>query len=120
MIQPSIDHAGNIGHHEAAPEKPEILQAVKDGYATVGVDLAAQDSLTGLGSLGTALELAKVKALELDLPQVASDIESWVKHHPWKAAFYTTSALGFFAPEILSIPALEVLGFGAAGVRVGM
>ena len=119
-MQPSIEHAGTIGNHEAAPEKPEILLAVNDGYATAAVDLAAYDSLTGLGSLGTALELAKAKALELDLDQVASEIESWVKHHPWKAAFYTASALGFFAPEILSIPALEVLGFAAAGVRAGM
>ena len=119
-MQPTIEHAGTIGNHEAVPEKPEILLAVNDGYATAAVDLAAHDSLTGLGSLGTALELARAKALELDLHQVASEIESWVKHHPWKAAFYTASALGFFAPEILSIPALEVLGFAAAGVRAGM
>lgn len=119
VLQPSIEHAETIGNHEVAPEKPEILLAGNDGYATVAVDLAAQDSLLGLGSLGTTLELAKAKALELDLHQVASDIEVWVKHHPWKAAFYTASALGFFAPEILSIPALEALGFGVVGVRAG-
>ncbi|KAL8771476.1 MAG: hypothetical protein Q9209_003146 [Squamulea sp. 1 TL-2023] len=70
-------------------------------------------------SLRKALELAKLKALELDLGQVASDIEVWIQHHPWKAAFYAASAIGFFAPEILSIPALEALGFSFAGVRAG-
>ncbi|KAI4247326.1 MAG: hypothetical protein L6R42_009674, partial [Xanthoria sp. 1 TBL-2021] len=79
----------------------------------------SQSSL-GDWSLGKALELAKAKALELDLPQVALDIETWVKAHPWKAAFYLASAIGFFAPEILSLPALEALGFGVAGVRAGM
>ena len=120
MVQSSIEHAGTIVNHDAAPEKPEILLAVEDGYAPVVADLAEHDSLTGLGSLGTALELARAKALELDLVEVASDIEVWVKHHPWMAAFYTASALGFFAPAILSIPALEALGFAAAGVRAGM
>ena len=70
-------------------------------------------------SLGEALELAKIKARELHLDQVAMDIERWVEQHPWQAAFYTASFLGFFAPEILSIPALEALGFGLAGVRAG-
>lgn len=77
-------------------------------------------SYSGGLSLGNALELAKVKAMKLDLKQVASDIEVWVEHHPWKAALYGASALGFFAPEIISIPALEALGFGLAGVRAGM
>lgn len=71
-------------------------------------------------SLGKALELAKSKAQELHLDQVAVDIERWVEEHPWQAAFYAASFVGFFAPEILSIPALEALGFGAAGVRAGM
>ena len=119
-MQPAIEHVGTIINHEAAPEKPEILQSVNDGYVTAAIDLAVQDSLVGLGSLGTALELAQAKALEIGLPQVASDIEAWVKQHPWKTAIYTASALGFFAPEILSIPALEALGFGVAGVRAGM
>ena len=119
VMQPSIEHAETIGNHEAAPENPEILLAVNDGYTAVAIDLAAQSSLVGLGSLGTTLELAKAKALDLDLHQVASDIEVWVKHHPWKAAFYTASTLGFFAPEILSIPALEALGFVAVGIRAG-
>ncbi|KAL8698057.1 MAG: hypothetical protein Q9201_006783 [Fulgogasparrea decipioides] len=57
--------------------------------------------------------------MELDLKHVASDIEMWVEHHPWKAAFYAASAIGFFAPEILSTPALEALGFELAGVRAG-
>ena len=120
VMQPGIEHADTTGNNELVPERPEILQAVNDGYVTVVTDLAAHDSLTGLGSLGTALELARAKALELDLPQVASDIEDWVKHHPWMAAFYTASALGYFAPGILSIPALEALGFGAVGIRAGM
>ena len=70
-------------------------------------------------SLGKALELAKAKAHELNLESVAIDIERLVEEHPWKAAFYTASFIGFFAPEILSIPALEALGFGAVGVRAG-
>ena len=88
--------------------------------------LTSQEPMKGLfntnfwgQSLGKALELAKVKARELQLEQVAIDIERWVEEHPWTAAFYTASALGFFAPEILSIPALEALGFGVAGVRAG-
>lgn len=70
-------------------------------------------------SLGKALELAKFKARELHLEQVAADIERWVEEHPWQAGFYAASFVGFFAPAILSIPALEALGFGVAGVRAG-
>lgn len=104
----------------AEPQNPQILLSVDDGYSTMSTNLAAHETLSALGSLGTVLELSKVKATELDLQQVATDIEMWVEHHPWKAAFYTASAIGFFTPEILSIPALEALGFGAVGVRAGM
>lgn len=97
----------------------EILLSVKDGLSTMPTDLVIHDTSLNHWSLGKALELAKVKAMELDLPQVALDIEIWVKAHPWKAAFYLASAIGFFAPEILSLPALEALGFGVAGVRAG-
>lgn len=104
----------------AEPQNPQILLSVDNGYSTMPANLAVHEALSVLGSLGTVLELAKIKAVELDLKQVATDIEIWVEHHPWKAAFYTASAIGFFAPEILSIPALEALGFGAVGVRAGM
>ena len=99
--------------------EPQILVSANEGIAVMPTNLYHQDALFGIGSLKTALDLARAKAEELNLPQVASDIEAWVKAHPYKAAFYSASALGFFAPEILSIPALEALGFGAIGVRAG-
>ncbi|KAL8812540.1 MAG: hypothetical protein Q9223_007266 [Gallowayella weberi] len=77
------------------------------------------DSFFTEASLRDMLELAKTKAEELNLEQVASDIGIWIQRHPWKAAFYAASAIMFFAPEILSIPALEALGFGFIGVRAG-
>lgn len=95
----------------ARPPYPEP-SPVPNGFAIHGT------SFFGM-SLGEALELAQSKAAKLDLTQVASDIGSWIKHHPWKAAFYAASALSFFAPEILSIPALEALGFSLGGVRAG-
>ena len=103
--------------HYSAPQ--EILLSVDKGPSTMPTSLTTQDISLGYQSLGKALELAKSKAQELHLDQVASDIETWVKAHPWKAAFYAASALSFFAPEILSLPALEALGFGFAGVRAG-
>ncbi|KAL8980165.1 MAG: hypothetical protein Q9205_004674 [Flavoplaca limonia] len=103
--------------HNLAPQ--EILISVDKGPSTIPTSLTTQDISLGYWSLGKALDLAKSKAQELHLDQVASDIETWVKAHPWKAAFYASSALGFFAPEILSLPALEALGFGFAGVRAG-
>lgn len=129
---------GDVEDYQAAPQGPQILVLEGNGYSTKSVDLAVHDDFFALSlamqpelveasfdlkiwgqSLGKALELAKIKAQELHLEQVAADIEQWVVKHPWKAGFYAASALGFFAPEILSIPALEALGFGAAGVRAG-
>ncbi|KAL8916680.1 MAG: hypothetical protein Q9208_008380 [Pyrenodesmia sp. 3 TL-2023] len=106
-----------VEDYNAAPQDPQILLSAGDTPSTVPVDLAIHESWFNEPSLGKALELAKVKATELDLKQVASDIGIWLEHHPWKAAFYAASAIGFFAPEILSLPALEALGFGLAGVR---
>ncbi|KAL9032282.1 MAG: hypothetical protein Q9180_006594 [Flavoplaca navasiana] len=97
----------------------EILLSVDKGLSTIPTSLTTQDISLGYRSLGKALDLAKSKAQELHLDQVVSDIETWVKAHPWKAAFYTASAISFFAPEILSLPALEALGFGFVGVRAG-
>ncbi|KAL8754589.1 MAG: hypothetical protein Q9184_005068 [Pyrenodesmia sp. 2 TL-2023] len=108
-----------VEDYNAAPQDPQILFSTDDAPSTIPVDLAIHEAWFNELSLGKALELAKVKATELNLEQVASDIGIWIEHHPWKAAFYTASALGFFAPEILSLPALEALGFGLAGVRAG-
>ncbi|KAL8908167.1 MAG: hypothetical protein Q9207_000990 [Kuettlingeria erythrocarpa] len=96
--------AEHVKDYNAAPQDPQI---------------PLHEAWFNERSLGKALELAKVKATELDLQHVASDIEIWLEHHPWEAAFFFASAIGFFAPEILSIPALEALGFGLAGVRAG-
>lgn len=112
--------AEHFKDYKAAPQDPQILLSTDDVPLTLPVDLAVHEAWFNEPSLGKALELAKVKATELDLKQVASDIGLWLEHHPWKAAFYAASAIGFFAPEILSIPALEALGFGLAGVRAGM
>ncbi|KAI4128081.1 MAG: hypothetical protein LQ341_006714, partial [Variospora aurantia] len=101
------------------PQGHQILLSVHNGLSTTPIELDVHDaSLNGL-SLRKALELAKVKAVELGLEQVTSDIGMWIEQHPWKAAFYAASAIGFFAPEILSIPALEALGFASTGVRAG-
>lgn len=119
--QPMLDgFAEAVEDYNAAPQNPQILLSTDDTTSTIPVDLAVHETWFNEPSLGKALELAKVKATELDLKQVASDIGIWIEHHPWKAAFYAASALGFFAPEILSLPALEALGFGLAGVRAGM
>ncbi|KAI4246279.1 MAG: hypothetical protein L6R42_009940, partial [Xanthoria sp. 1 TBL-2021] len=115
VLQPAKELTQPIKDSKTTPQ--EILLSVKDGLSTMPTDLVIHDTSLDHWSLGKALELAKAKALELDLPQVALDIEIWVKAHPWKAAFYLASAIGFFAPEILSLPALEALGFGVAGVR---
>lgn len=107
-------------HTEADNTAPrEILLSVDKGPSTMPTDLAIHDASLHYWSLGKALDLAKTKAQELHLDQVASDIETWVKAHPWKASFYAASAISLFAPEILSLPALEALGFGAIGVRAG-
>ena len=101
-------------------KEAQVLLLTDEGISTVSVDLSLHQASSIFQSLGRALELARAKAEELQLEQVALDIEHWVKRHPYKAAFYTASALSIFAPEILSIPALEALGFGAMGVRAGM
>ncbi len=107
-------------YNAAAPQDPQILISADDtGFSTIPTNLDVHEaSLDGM-SLGKALEFAQAKAIELGLHQVASDIGIWVQHHPWKAAFYAASALAFFAPGILSLPALEALGFGITGVRAG-
>ncbi|KAL8904089.1 MAG: hypothetical protein Q9171_007176 [Xanthocarpia ochracea] len=115
-----VDSIKDYNEAAAAPQDPQILISADDtGFSTVPTNLDVHEaSLDGM-SLGKALELAEAKAIELDLPQVASDIGIWVQHHPWKAAFYAGSALAFFAPEILSLPALEALGFGITGSVIG-
>ena len=103
--------------------KPQqILLSIENGITTTraNFDIHIASWANDYPSLGRSLELAKSKAEELGLTQVALDIERWVELHPWKAALYTTGALGLVAPEIFSIPALEALGFGLAGVRAGM
>ncbi|KAL8717065.1 MAG: hypothetical protein Q9225_005663 [Loekoesia sp. 1 TL-2023] len=120
ILHPDNGLAQDVEDYKAASQDHQILVSVADGFSTISTDLAVHDASFGGMSLGKSLELAKVKAMELDLKHVASDIEVWLKQHPWKAAFYGASAIGFFAPEILSIPALEALGFGLAGVRAGM
>ncbi|KAL9631093.1 MAG: hypothetical protein Q9204_004395 [Flavoplaca sp. TL-2023a] len=117
ILHHPTDGVMNDVKDESAPQ--EILVSVDKGLSTIPTSLTTQDISLGYRSLGKALELAESKAKELHLDQVASDIETWVKAHPWKAAFYAASALSFFAPEILSLPALEALGFGFAGVRAG-
>ena len=116
---PDEEFAQNIEDYKAAPQDPQVLLLVDDSFPTIPTDLTVHDALLYELSLGRSLELAKGKAMELYLKQVAFDIKVWVEHHPWKAAFYAASAIGFFTPEILSIPALEALGFGVAGVRAG-
>ncbi|KAI4179095.1 MAG: hypothetical protein L6R41_008033, partial [Letrouitia leprolyta] len=110
--------AGNLEDNNQIPQ--QILLSADNGLSTIPADFILHEA-TSLDCwfLGTALDLAKLKAQELELHQVASDIEDWVKAHPWKAAFYLASALSLVAPEIISIPALEALGFGTAGVRAG-
>ncbi|KAL8634581.1 MAG: hypothetical protein Q9228_007823 [Teloschistes exilis] len=104
------------------PQNPHILVWTNGVPTPIPTNLTTihDTSFWGGMSLGEMLSLAKAKALELHLDLVASDIETWIKQHPWKAAFYAASAIGFFAPEIISIPALEALGFGLGGVRAGM
>ncbi|KAL8676266.1 MAG: hypothetical protein Q9186_007204 [Xanthomendoza sp. 1 TL-2023] len=99
----------------------ELLLSTENGPSTIPIELATihETSFLNDPSLRKILQLAKTKAEELHLDQVASDIGDWIEHHPWQAAFYAASALGFFAPEILSIPALEALGFAFEGVRAG-
>lgn len=112
------------GHNAIIPMPTELAiyegrQAVVITKETEVLDITLWDMSFWGQPLGEALELAKIKANEMDLKQVAKDIEAWIEKHPWKASFYAASALGFFAPEIFSIGALEALGFGAAGVRFG-
>ncbi|KAL8961513.1 MAG: hypothetical protein Q9193_001943 [Seirophora villosa] len=117
VLHPDNGFAEDVEIYDAAPQNPQILE---DDLSTIPTDLAVYNASSNGTSLAKALELAQAKATELDLKQVASDIEMWVKQHPWRAGFYAASAISFFAPEILSIPALEALGFGLAGVRAGM
>ncbi|KAL9610000.1 MAG: hypothetical protein Q9167_005273 [Letrouitia subvulpina] len=108
---------------EESEEEPvigiQVLLAKDDSQTTTLASVTAEKATTMSQSLKTSLMLAKGKAEELGLDQVAIDIQNWVNRHPWKAAFYAASAVGLFAPEILSIPALEALGFGVEGVRAG-
>ncbi|KAL9594511.1 MAG: hypothetical protein Q9219_006993 [cf. Caloplaca sp. 3 TL-2023] len=120
IIRPDNGPAQNVQKYEPALQQHQTVLSVTDGVPTVSTAVAVHEAWFNEMSLGKALELAKAKATELELKQVASDIESWVEHHPWKAAFYTASAVSIFAPEILSLPALEALGFGLAGVRAGV
>lgn len=106
-------------HKEEAVNSFQILLTIDEGQTTTPVGVTAEKATTTSQSLKTSLTLAKSKAEELGLHQVAIDIQNWVNHHPWKAAFYAASAIGLFAPEILSIPALEALGFSAEGVQAG-
>ncbi|KAL9576415.1 MAG: hypothetical protein Q9212_007117 [Teloschistes hypoglaucus] len=111
----------DIKDSDSPPQNPQILIWSNGTLIPMLTDLATVHSSSFLGrtSPRESLERAKTKAQELDLLLVASDIETWIKHHPWKAAFYAASAIGSFAPEILSIPALEMLGFSLGGVRAG-
>ena len=140
-VQRVLQSGNDVEDHGAAPQGPQSLFPAEE-YAVKPIDLAVYNvplasSVDGKArevvakaasvdlhfwgqSLGEVLELARIKAEELGLTSVAIDLEEWVKAHPWKAGFYAASALGFFAPEILSIPALEALGFGVAGVRAGV
>lgn len=104
---------------EEAVSSIQVILGIDDGQRALLVSDTAEKATTMSQSLKTSLKLAKSKAEELGLVQVATDIQDWLIHHPWKAAFYAASAIGLFAPEILSIPALEALGFGAGGVRAG-
>ncbi|KAL8660126.1 MAG: hypothetical protein Q9202_006782 [Teloschistes flavicans] len=103
------------------PQNPHILVWTNGIPTPIPTDLPTihETAFWGGMSLGEMLQLARAKALELHLDRVASDIETWIQQHPWKAAFYAASAIAFFAPEIISIPALEALGFGLGGVRAG-
>ncbi|KAL8780124.1 MAG: hypothetical protein Q9213_006608 [Squamulea squamosa] len=104
VLAPDSGLAEGVEHCKAKTH--QILLSVADGPSIIPADLELHEASLGYMSLQKSLELAKVKALELDLKQR-------------KAAFYAASAIGFFAPEILSIPALEALGFSFAGVRAG-
>ena len=119
VMPPSSDSSDVPKDVNAEAQNPQMLLATDNGFALLPIDLTRHEELSGLGSLKKALDSAKVKATELGLSQVATDVETWVEMHPWKAAFYTASALGFVAPELLSIPAMEALGFGVAGVHAG-
>ncbi|KAL8846737.1 MAG: hypothetical protein Q9221_008180 [Calogaya cf. arnoldii] len=117
ILQHPINNIASDAEDKTAPK--EIIVSVEPSVSTIPTDLTVHETSLNYWTLGQALNLAKTKAQELHLDQVASDIETWVKHHPYKAAFYLASTIGFFAPEILSLPALEALGFGFAGVRAG-
>ena len=139
LSQQVLSSSEELTDHQNLPQHPEILVQGHNAIIPVPTELAVYEGGQAVVKpketelldstlwdmnfwgqpLGEALELARVKANEMDLKQVAKDIEAWIEKHPWKASFYAASALGFFAPQIFSIPALEALGFGAAGVRAG-
>ncbi|KAL8867719.1 MAG: hypothetical protein Q9174_005476, partial [Haloplaca sp. 1 TL-2023] len=126
---PNLDNTIQTKPHDSdsPPLNPQILSITNTGLTPIPTTLPTHDNnrithhTTNFfyTSLADTLSLAQTKATELDLHEVASDIETWLKAHPWKAAFYAAGAIGFFAPEILSLPALEALGFGITGVRAG-
>ncbi|KAL8992064.1 MAG: hypothetical protein Q9169_007400 [Polycauliona sp. 2 TL-2023] len=119
LLDHPVDGSASRIEDDKAGAPKEILLSIDNGLSTVPADQGIHDTSLDVWFLGQALDLAKTKAVELHLDQVATDIETWVKAHPYKATFYLASALSLVAPEIISLPALEALGFGFAGVRAG-
>ncbi|KAL8635662.1 MAG: hypothetical protein Q9226_009331, partial [Calogaya cf. arnoldii] len=99
VLQLPINNIANDTEDKTPPK--EILVSVEPSVSTIPTDLTLHETSLDYWTLGQALDLAKTEAQQLRLDQVATDIETWVKHHPYKAAFYLASAIGFFAPEIL-------------------
>ena len=105
-LQPTIQHFDD-------------LLSIDVAQSTLPITLATQKALSGPGTLGRALELAREKASELGLPRVAADIKHWLEENPGEATLFTAGALGTFAGEILSVQGLQDLGFGVKGIRAG-
>jgi hypothetical protein len=91
----------------------EIQQAINNQEDSKVADwLKTATEKTGVNATLEDLQAIKLE----DLPQ---EILDWIKANPGQTAFYVVGGVAFFAPGLLYGPLLNLVGFGAGGVRRG-
>ena len=63
--------------------------------------------------------MVKTGVAGVDLKKHALDAKDWALEHPYQASFHIASGVIFFAPGLVTVPALGAAGYGAKGVAAG-
>ncbi len=94
----------------------KTFDVVKDQLSRVDVQHAA-DATKALATTG--MEAAKIGAANIDVMEITVTAKDWTYQHSGQISWFVANGLITFFPGLVTVPALNVVGYGAQGVIAG-